>query len=191
MAIQELKHTEITGAILTAFYRVYNELGHGFIEARYAAALDHELRNAGRHVAREYSTRVFYKGHEVGFHRLDMVVDLAVVVEIKSTPVLLPYARRQLQNYLKATNLEVGMLLHFGPKPRFERHYFPNDPVNIAPNPKIRPKWEQDFLDDMIEMEREIEDRMQKEGWKSDEDFGDSAIDETGDEDDRPPVVPA
>jgi GxxExxY protein len=175
MAIQELKHAEITGAILTAFYKVYNALGYGFVEARYAAALDRELRDSGRHVAREYATRVFYKGQEVGYHRLDFVVDLSVVVELKSTPVLLPYARRQLQNYLKATNLEVGILLHFGPKPAFERFYFPNDPANKASKPKLTPSWEQDFLDAMIELERRIEQELKEQGWKQDEDeFGDT-----------------
>jgi GxxExxY protein len=191
MAVQELKHAEITGAVLTAFYRVYNELGHGFVEARYTAAMEHELRNAGRHVAREFATRVYYRGQEVGFHRLDLVVDLAVVVEIKSTPVLASSARRQLQNYLKATNLEVGILLHFGPKPKFERHYFPNNPVNQAAKPMIRPQWEQDFLDDMIAMEREIEERLRFEGWRRDEDFDDPDLDDPDVNGDPPPAVPA
>jgi GxxExxY protein len=184
MAIQELKHAEITGAILTAFYKVYNELGYGFIEARYAAALDRELRDSGRHVAREFSTRVFYKGQEVGYHRLDFVVDLAVVIELKSTPILLPYARRQLQNYLKATNLEVGILLHFGPKPSFERFYFPNDPVNTPSRPKAPTQWERDVLDDLIELERQIEEELRNQGWKQDDEFGD--MEDPGDDD--PPV---
>lgn len=184
MAIQELKHAEVTGAILTAFYKVYNELGYGFIEARYAAAMDRELRDSGRHVAREYATRVFYRGQEVGYHRLDMVVDLVVVVEIKATPVLLPYARRQLQNYLKATNLEVGILLHFGPKPTFERLYFPNDPVNKSIKPMIPPPWEADFIDAIIELERQIEQGLRDEGWKQDGELDE--FDDPGDDD--PPV---
>jgi GxxExxY protein len=184
MAIQELKHAEITGAILTAFYKVYNELGYGFVEARYAAALDRELRDAGRHVAREYATRVFYKGQEVGYHRLDMVVDLAVVVELKSTPVLLPYARRQLQNYLKATNLEVGILLHFGPKPSFERFYFPNDPINTSVKPTIPPPWDAQAIDNLIELERLIEEELKDEGWKQDDELGD--MEDPSDDD--PPV---
>jgi GxxExxY protein len=181
MAIQELKHAETTGAVLKAFFKVYNELGYGFVEARYATALDRELRDAGRHVAREYATRVFYKGHEVGYHRLDMVVDLAVVVEIKSTPVLLPYARRQLQNYLKATNLEVGLLLHFGPKPKYERFYFPNLPMNKPSDPTIPPPWEADAIDNVIELERQIDEDLRENGWKSD-DFDDI------DPDEDPPV---
>jgi GxxExxY protein len=191
MAIQELKHAEITGAILTAFYRVYNDLGYGFVEARYAAALDLELRNVGRHVTREYATRVYYRGHEVGFHRLDMVVDLAVVIEIKSTPVLLPYARRQLQNYLKSTNLEVGMLLHFGPKPRFERIYWPNNPINRVPEPRLPSPWENDAINDLIELERQLEaeaDEEAREEWGKD-DEGEEPGEPDADED-PPTAVP-
>lgn len=126
MAESNLARAEITRAIIGAFYDVYNSLGHGFIESNYAEALATVLRARGHHVAREYATRVYFEGQEIGFHRLDMVVDLKVVVELKSTPILAPFARRQLYNYLRATNLEVGLLLHFGPKPQFYRLFVPN-----------------------------------------------------------------
>lgn len=116
----------ITGDIIRLFYRTYNALGHGFLEAIYASALEHELRRAGHDVAREFAVRVMYDGVELGFHRLDLVVDRAVVVEVKAAPALPPIARRQLYNYLRATRLEVGLLLHYGPEPRFQRVYVPN-----------------------------------------------------------------
>lgn len=126
MPESNLPRAGITRDVIGAFYRVYNSLGHGFVESTYAEALAADLRAAGRSVAREYATRVYYDGHQIGFHRLDLVVDLKVVVELKSTPVLAPYARRQLYNYLRATDLEVGLLLHFGPKPAYHRLYVPN-----------------------------------------------------------------
>lgn len=84
-------------------------------------ALERELRRRGHKVARELSVRVRYKGEELGAQRLDMVVDDVLVIEGKSTQALHPSATRQLYNYLRATNLELGLLLHFGPKPQFYR----------------------------------------------------------------------
>jgi GxxExxY protein len=119
-------HSERTRSIIGAFFAVYNRLDYGFLEVHYGSALQRELTRLGHNVAREYAARVFYEGEEIGFHRLDMVVDSAVVVELKATPVLAPIARRQLYNYLRATNLEVGLLLHFGPTPRFHKLFVPN-----------------------------------------------------------------
>jgi GxxExxY protein len=173
MAESDPKHAATTRAIIGAFFRVHKELGHGFIEARYAAALERELRETGHHVAREYATRVYYKGQEIGFHRLDMVVDLIVVVEIKSSPILPPFARKQLRNYLRATNLEVGLLLHFGRTATYERMFIPNDSRNMPVlKPRIPPPWEADFIDEMIELERQIEEEMKAEGWKQDDESG-------------------
>lgn len=115
-----------TQAIIGAFFEVYNRLGFGFLESVYASALECELAARGHGVVRELNVRVFYKGEQVGHHRLDMVVDDRVVVELKSTALLPPIARRQLHNYLKATTLEVGLLLHFGEKPRVFRSFVPH-----------------------------------------------------------------
>lgn len=123
----ELKDAEITGAIIAAFYEVYNALGYGFLESLYLAALERELRAAGHRVGREVYVPVNYRGSELGRQRLDMVVDERVVVEAKSTEILHPNATRQLFAYLRATRLEVGLLLHFGPRPRFHRVVCLND----------------------------------------------------------------
>ncbi|HVZ48410.1 MAG TPA: GxxExxY protein [Gemmatimonadaceae bacterium] len=122
----------LANEILKYFYRTYNTLGFGYLEQVYAAAMTYELRRAGIEVAREYAVRVMYDGVELGFHRLDMVVAGAVVVEIKATATLHPVARRQLYNYLRATNLEHGLLLYFGPEPRFQRLYVPNRQPPLA-----------------------------------------------------------
>jgi GxxExxY protein len=91
------------------------------LESLYLAALERELRMRGHRVARELSVRVMYKGDEIGMQRSDMVVDDIHVVEAKSTHVLHESASRQLHNYLRATNLEVGLLVHFGRKAQFFR----------------------------------------------------------------------
>jgi GxxExxY protein len=124
--IRELPHAEVTKAILTEFYYVYNRLGFGYLETLYSRALDRRLRLAGLEVSREYRVRVMFDGEELGFHQLDFVVDRKVVVEVKSTLRLDPHARRQIYNYLCSTNLEVGMLLHFGPEPKFQRMFRPS-----------------------------------------------------------------
>jgi GxxExxY protein len=111
-----LLHEELTYSVIGAFYEVYNALGFGFVERIYTAALERELRDRGHEVAREAAIRVYYKEHELGTQRLDMIVDRVLVVEVKSTQHLSPVATRQLLNYLCATTLDAGLLLHFGPK---------------------------------------------------------------------------
>ena len=118
---EDLFHKELTKSIIGAFYEVYNKLGFGFVEKNYVKALYRELRWRGHRVAREEVAEVFYKGWELGTHRLDMVVDETVIVEVKSTKNLAESADRQLTNYLRATKYEIGLLLHFGEEPKFYR----------------------------------------------------------------------
>lgn len=117
----DLLERELTHSVIGAFYDAYRKLGYGFLESIYAAALERELRRRGHDVLREHAVRVLYDGEEIGFQRVDMVVDGRVIVEIKSTELLARAAERQLFNYLRATTLQVGLLLHFGPTPRFYR----------------------------------------------------------------------
>jgi GxxExxY protein len=121
MARRPLIEAALTRAVIGAFFDVYNALGFGFLEHVYVMALERELRARGHDVARELAVRIMYKGEALGTQRLDMIVDGRVVVETKSTHVLHRSAPRQLYNYLRATNLEVGLLLHFGPAPKFYR----------------------------------------------------------------------
>jgi GxxExxY protein len=121
MARRALVDETLTHSIIGAFYNVYNALGFGFLEHVYVLALERELLSREHRVARELSVPILYKGEELCTQRLDMVIDDRIVVETKSTFDLHPIAQRQLYNYLRATNLEVGLLLYFGRKPEFYR----------------------------------------------------------------------
>jgi GxxExxY protein len=116
-----LLHEDITRAIIAAFYRVYNQLGYGFLESVYSAALAIELADSGLTVERERGVEVRYRGHAVGSFRVDLIVQGSVVVELKATERLDGFATRQLHNYLRCSDLEVGLVLHFGPRPSFHR----------------------------------------------------------------------
>ena len=116
-----LLHELVTKQILGAFYRVYNTLGYGFLESVYANAMCVELTRRGLACEREAQVAVHYQGVVVGRYRTDLLVHRSVVLELKASPVLDPGARQQLLNYLRATDLEVGLLLHFGPRPSFQR----------------------------------------------------------------------
>ena len=123
MKRHRLLHESLTRSVIAAFYEVYNTLGFGFLEHIYIMALERELRSRGHQVRREVGVCVMYKGEELAYQRLDMIVDHVVVVEVKSTVELHKGANRQVYNYLRATNLEVGLLLHFGPEPKLYRSY--------------------------------------------------------------------
>src|SRR5262245_21581968 len=117
-----LLHREITQTIIDSYFTVYNKLGYGFTESIYASASQHELIKAGLRVDREVWVLVGYDDIAVGRVRLDMIVENKVVVETKAIRNLPEELEAQVFNYLRATNLEVGLLLNFGPRPRFKRY---------------------------------------------------------------------
>lgn len=119
MSKRELTEEAISKAVIGAFYDVYNDLGYGFFEHVYVLALEMELIARGMKVQREVWVPVFYKRVRIGYQRTDMLVEDRLVVEAKSTEKLAENASRKLFNYLHATKLEIGLLLHFGPKARF------------------------------------------------------------------------
>jgi GxxExxY protein len=121
MAVDDLLERETTHHVIGAFFEVYKTLGFGFLEHVYREALERELLDRGRAVLKEVLVPVWYKGAVISTQRVDLIVDNAVLVEIKSTEVLPLGARRQLLNYLSATSFQVGLLLHFGLQPRFSR----------------------------------------------------------------------
>lgn len=121
-----LVEQELTHSIIGAFYEAYRTLGFGFLEQVYSLALERELVARGHRIARELGVQVMYKGEHLCTQRVDMVVDEKVIVEIKSTYQLHPSADRQLYSYLRASNLEVGLLLHFGRQASFYRLFCPN-----------------------------------------------------------------
>jgi GxxExxY protein len=117
----ELLEGKLVHSIVGSFFNVYNYYGYGLSERVYAGALAHELEDRGHIVVRELLIDVRYKGRHAAAQRLDMVIDQRVIVECKSAEKLFPPDRKQLISYLRATRFEVGVLLHFGPAPRFER----------------------------------------------------------------------
>lgn len=122
-----MKHEEITEKIIQAFYKVYNTLGFGFLEKVYLNALYIELTAMGLRVDKEKKILVYYFGQVVGDYNADLIVEDIIAVELKAIEVLVQENEYQLINYLKATNIEVGLLLNFGRKPQIKRKIFDND----------------------------------------------------------------
>ena len=127
----DIKHSKITGQIIKSFYKVYNALGYGFAEKVYENALLLELVELGLNVRQQKSINVFYNQKLVGAYYADLIVEDCVIVELKAAESLSPANEAQLLNYLKATKIEVGLLLNFGQKPDYRRKYFTNDRKNI------------------------------------------------------------
>ena len=118
-----------TPGIIGCFYSVYRGLGYGLGERVYAAALAHELSDAGLHVRREVAFDVRFRGRLLGELRVDLLVNEAVVVELKAGPTLDRTALRQLRTYLRWSGVPVGLLLHFGPEPLVRRLEYKPPPV--------------------------------------------------------------
>jgi GxxExxY protein len=116
-----LLYGDTSGAILGAFYAVHSELGFGFLEAVYANGLTLLLRQAGIKVAREVSFEITFHGQSIGNYRADVIVENRIIVEIKAGRSIVPQHAAQLLNYLKASRLQVGLLLNFGEKAEFKR----------------------------------------------------------------------
>ena len=118
---RELIEGEISGKIIGAFFLVYNTLGFGFLERVYERAMYVALKNRSVKVERQVMFDVYFEGELVGRHRADLLVERRVVVEIKATHTLPNASKRQLLNYLTALNLELGLVLHFGPTAQYYR----------------------------------------------------------------------
>lgn len=121
-----LSHEELRQKIIEAFFMVYNNLGHGFLENVYQNSLYLELKNRGLKVETQQGIKVYYKGNNVGNYFADMIVNDCILLEIKATDALIEKYESQLINYLKATDIEVRLLLNFGPKAEFIRKVFSN-----------------------------------------------------------------
>ncbi len=129
--MENLKHSEITGQIIKAFYKVYNTLGYGFLERVYENALFFELQAMNLNVARQAPIKVFYKDQEVGEYFADLIVENCVIVELKAVENLLKTHEAQLLIYLKAIEIEVGLLLNFGATAEYRRKVFANKHKNL------------------------------------------------------------
>jgi GxxExxY protein len=120
-------HQDITEKIIQAFYKVYNTLGYGFLEKVYQNALFLELRKQKFICETQKQVKVFYEGAEVGLYYPDIIVNDLVILELKASEILLEENELQLINYLKATDIEIGLLLNFGKKPEIRRKIFTNE----------------------------------------------------------------
>ncbi len=128
-------HAELTEKIICCFYNVYNSLGYGFLEKVYEKALHLELNKFGLKCDVQMPVSVYYSGEVIGEYFSDLLVNQSVIVEIKALQALVPAHEAQLLNYLKATDIEVGLLLNFGPEPQIKRKIFTNQ------NKKNNKQW--------------------------------------------------
>jgi|SRR5436190_8365717 len=122
-----MKHEEITQKIIQAFFKVYNTLGYGFLERVYQNAMLIELTAMGLRVEGQKRIFVYYEGQVVGDYCSDLTVEELVICELKTHEMLREEDENQLINYLKATSIEVGLLLNFGKKPELKRKIYDNE----------------------------------------------------------------
>lgn len=120
-------HEEVTGKAIGMFYKVYNDLGYGFLEMVYENALAMKLRQIGLNVQQQAPILVYYEGTIIGKYKADILVNGCVMLELKTVESIAPEHLAQLLNYLKATQIEVGLILNFGPTPQFKRLMLTND----------------------------------------------------------------
>ncbi len=121
MVNENFKYSEITEIIIKAFYNVYNQLGYGFLEKVYENALMIELKKLGLKAEHQKPIKVYYDKQIIGDYFADIIVEDVVILELKAIKSIISEHETQLVNYLKATNIEVGLLLNFGPKPEHKR----------------------------------------------------------------------
>lgn len=132
-----LKHRELTETIIGVFFEVYNELGHGFLESVYEKAFDVALAAKGLEVRRQIQIPVWFRRQKVGDFIADMLVNGCVLLELKAARTLDSAHEAQLLNYLRATEIEVGLLFNFGIKPEFKRLAFDNSRKRLRPISEI------------------------------------------------------
>jgi GxxExxY protein len=126
MITDNFKHSQVTEKVIKAFFVVYNSLGYGFLEKVYENAICIELIKKGLAVEKQKQIKVYYEGKEVGLNYADLLVENCVIVELKAGDILIQEHEYQLINYLKASEIEVGLLLNFGKRPEFKRRVFSN-----------------------------------------------------------------
>lgn len=120
-----LLNEDKTDLIIKCFYKVYNKLGYGFLEKVYENALIIELRKEGMNCLQQTPVKVYYDEAEIGLYFSDIIVDNEVILELKAGEgEIIREHESQLQNYLRATEYEVGIILHFGKKPSFKRKIY-------------------------------------------------------------------
>ncbi len=125
------KHSELTDAVIGVFYEVYNELGFGFLESVYRNSLRLALVQKGLTVDQEVAVSVFFRGQNVGDFRADLVVNSTILLELKTAERIIPAHESQVLNYLRSTELEIGLILNFGPRPQVRRLLLDNSRKHV------------------------------------------------------------
>ncbi len=116
-----LKHRKLSRKIIGSFYDVYNELGTGFLESVYENSLYLILRNKGLKVRKQYPLTVYFQGKKVGYFKVDLIVNDKILIELKAVAQLSKEHEAQIINYLKATEINFGLLMNFGDETEFKR----------------------------------------------------------------------
>lgn len=117
-------YSDLTDEIISCFYKVYNTLGYGFLEKIYEKSLLLELKNNGLSCEAQKPIKVYYNNEIVGEYFADIVVEDKIILELKASEIMLDQYNCQLINYLKATGIELGLVLNFGKKPEISRKIF-------------------------------------------------------------------
>ena len=125
-----LKYADLTERLIGIFFSIHNELGHGFLESVYEQAFSVVLAENKIFFERQKAIPVWFHGQQVGEFRADLIVDGKVLVELKTGRDIEPAWEKQLLNYLRATEIEVGLLFNFGPNAQFKRYAFENNRKN-------------------------------------------------------------
>jgi GxxExxY protein len=125
-ALVKKQHIELTDRIIGVFYTVYNTLGYGFLEKCYEKALLVEFAAKGLQAQGQVPLAVYYRGETIGNFFADIVVENTVILELKTAIQIAPEHKTQLLNYLRATEIEVGLLFNFGIEPQVVRKAFSN-----------------------------------------------------------------
>ncbi|WP_281227185.1 GxxExxY protein [Flavobacterium aquiphilum] len=125
--MKDILYKEISDSILKAYYAVYNQLGYGFLEKVYQNAMYFELKSKGLKVEAQKQIKVYFKNQLVGEYFADLLIEDKVIVELKACELLMNAHVAQTMNYLKATKIEIGLVLNFGEEPEFKRIVYTND----------------------------------------------------------------
>ncbi|HKU61990.1 MAG TPA: GxxExxY protein [Gemmatimonadales bacterium] len=133
--LQEFRHLEITRQIVGVFFEVYGELGYGFLESVYRAAMCLALREKGLRVEAEIELQAQFRGRPVGTFRADLLIESLVIVELKAARGIDQAHIAQGLNYLRCTSLETGLMLNFGPRPQIRRLVFSNERKRSVQHP--------------------------------------------------------
>ena len=135
--MEEYLHKELTSNVIQAFYKVYNKLGYGFLEKVYENAMRIELTRMNIPVEQQKNIKVYYESEQVGDYFADILVHELVIVELKAAENICEEHEAQLLNYLKATDIEVGLLLNFGKKAEIKRKIFMNKNKKLITNGSV------------------------------------------------------